>query len=265
VNQPKFTFWPWGTLAAAVPIMAFGCSVIAASQKGVNPEESLIVFFSVLAAGNGYLFAMAVGDFGRSIVAMPAGAIAGFIAVKIFAFPILTMLFLFPLIVIALFSLTLQQRIVSGCLVMLALGISTLVIATVIAAKANPAFATVCAYPFTCGAITATMPLKSDLEGYWQAWYAGTRAALFGMAPGIAGLAFGAMILDPVIGSFRPLTSAQFETVLLIIPVGMGLLVANYFCVRELFASVFRAGVSSDTYSGEESAFTPDSDESPLL
>jgi hypothetical protein len=77
MNKPKFAWWPFRSLALAVPVLAasltFGCC---ASQNA--PLHAMPLFFCLLGAGNGYLIGIALGDLGRSMIAIPLGALAGY-------------------------------------------------------------------------------------------------------------------------------------------------------------------------------------------
>ena len=83
--RPRYTWWPWRTLALAVPVVSFGAAVFA-SLAGVEASErsteklTLLVGLTIFGAGNGFLLGAAIGDFGRSILAMIAGAAAALLA-----------------------------------------------------------------------------------------------------------------------------------------------------------------------------------------
>lgn len=79
--QPNFTWWPWRILALSVPWLAFAGAVAARLQFEVagRPErdaQSLRVLLAVYASGNGLLLGAAIGDLGRSLLAMFVGTAA---------------------------------------------------------------------------------------------------------------------------------------------------------------------------------------------
>ena len=85
VAHLPFTWWPWKTLALAVPLMALASTLIFALNDRLPDDGALAVFFSVIGAGNAYMLAMANGSLGRSMLAIPIGVAAGFLSVELFS------------------------------------------------------------------------------------------------------------------------------------------------------------------------------------
>ncbi|MCW8133702.1 MAG: hypothetical protein KIS92_25375, partial [Planctomycetota bacterium] len=79
-GQPAYAFWPWQVLAAAVPLASvLGSVAVVYSETGVRDwqthELAILTSFTIYGAGNGFLLGAAIGDFGRSMLAMIAGAL----------------------------------------------------------------------------------------------------------------------------------------------------------------------------------------------
>lgn len=79
--RPRFTWWPWRTLSLAVPLFSVAAAFSVALAEVELPERSseqlaALVGLTIFGAGNGLLLGAAIGDFGRSILAMLVGAAA---------------------------------------------------------------------------------------------------------------------------------------------------------------------------------------------
>lgn len=82
--QPRFTWWPWRVLALAVPWLAYAGAVAARMQledagRTEQDTQTLRVLLAVYAGGNGLLLGAAIGDLGRSLLAMFVGSAAALI------------------------------------------------------------------------------------------------------------------------------------------------------------------------------------------
>jgi hypothetical protein len=75
LDKPKFTWWPLKALALAVPVLSAALSFACSAN---SPHQPIPLFFCLLGAGNGYLIGIAIGDLGRSMIAIPLGALAGY-------------------------------------------------------------------------------------------------------------------------------------------------------------------------------------------
>lgn len=78
-QQPVFALWPWKVLAAAVPAASvLGAASVFLSEARVNNWDTqtlaVLTAYTLYGASNGFLLGAAIGDFGRSILAMMAGA-----------------------------------------------------------------------------------------------------------------------------------------------------------------------------------------------
>jgi hypothetical protein len=244
MKQPAFTLWPWKALALTVPVMAFVAALFS-TEHSRNAKDVLTVFFGVLAAGNAYVFAMAVGDFGRSVVAIPAGALAGFLAVRIFAYPIVNLVFLLFIIIYALLHILRgAQSAPLGCIVSSVVFIGFSMVARTAGTGGEEAWLCVWfSYPFTCACVTATMPLENTCDGVWRAAIAGLSAALYGMLMGVVALVAGgvlwAVFANAIAGRRTGPDSA-------IVPGILGVLAANYFCVKHIFSGIHRVEIEKD-------------------
>lgn len=241
MSQPAYTWWPWRFLALSAPILALGGAALAASEHRPRAEV-LAVFFSVLAAANGYLFAMAVGDFGRSITAIPIGAAAGYAAVFLFSYPLPNAIFITILLVIAGLSMGARlMKMLSGCVIIVFLSIALLSFIGVAVnrhATAEPEIAIICSYPFVCGCVASSMPIENSLRAVIDAWLAGIRASLHGMAMGgLASIGLGVLVAI-LMSSVRSRSVEQAVAVGFLV---ITLALANYFCVQNIFTAVHRA------------------------
>ena len=241
MSQPEYTWWPWRFLALSVPVLALGGAALAANENHPK-DEVLAIFFSVIAAANGYLFAMAVGDFGRSIAAIPIGALSGYAAVYIFGHPMPNAAFVAILFVIAGYSFSARlMKMLPGCLSMLFLGGAFFAFmggALNHNRASEPEMAVFCSYPFVCGCVAASMPVENSIGAIFDAWLAGIRASLNGMVMG--GLI--ALVLSVVVAIFvNILRSQRSEEILLGGFLIVTLSLTNYFCVQNIFTAVHRA------------------------
>lgn len=200
--------------------------------------EVMTVFFSVLGAGNAYLFAIAIGDLGKTVLAVPAGGFAGFLAVQIFSHPPATVIYL-----ILLGFLTIHAmlngifRTLVGCG-----GLFLMFIGGCVAVNINKAFepgtSVICSYPFVCGAVAACMPYERTFGGVRSAWLAGTLNAAYGMILS-AGIGATFLVVVGLSGTLIMRNSnvgAVFGVLGGIATLGL----ANYFCAQSLFYSVYR-------------------------
>jgi hypothetical protein len=225
-------------------MIALGGAVLA-DQEHRSHEETFAIFFSVIAAANGYLFAMAIGDFGRSIVAIPLGAFSGYAAVTLFSYPMPNIVFISVLFFIALLSLTARMmKVLSGCLSMVVLFFAFFAFLGAVKngrfmPSGDPEMALFCSYPFVCGCVAASMPIENSPSAIWDAWLAGVRAAMHGMVMGgLASIAVGILIL---ISASIFSSSRRDEEFFAIAFAVISLSLANYFCVQNIFTAVHRA------------------------
>jgi hypothetical protein len=233
MSQPTFTLWPWKILSMLVPAMAMGAAALAVKNNAPT-EDSFAIFFGVIAAGNAYLFAMAIGDFGRSVVAIPIGAVAGWLAVVIFSYTAPSIMF-FLVLGLGIFSSVVtrsstlgQSLLAMALLLFLALG------AVGGPNRADPIRSAIAGYPFVCAAVAGCMPLRRDAYGVWLAAMAGARAALHGMVAG--GFVFFVTALMS-----RAMISLRVDGVIAHnLPVILAGMFMNYYCVKYIFTAVHR-------------------------
>ena len=91
-KQPKYTWWPWRAIAMAVPACAVGAGAAVAAYETFDKQDermrmAVLTAMTIYGAGNGFLLGAAIGDFGRSILAMLAGAMAALIFSPLYAGP----------------------------------------------------------------------------------------------------------------------------------------------------------------------------------
>lgn len=243
MSQPAYTWWPWRLLALSVPVIALGGAVLA-DQEHRGHEDTFAIFFSVIAAANGYLFAMAIGDFGRSIVAIPLGAFAGYAAVSMFSYPITNVIFISVLFLIALFSITARMmKVLPGCLAMIVMFFAFFAYLSAVnrhyTTNAESELSLFCSYPFVCGCVAASMPIENSPGAIWDAWLAGVRASMHGMVMGgIASCAVGIMLMLVASAFSRSRRDEEFFVIAFAV---ISLSLANYFCVQNIFTAVHRA------------------------
>jgi len=240
LSQPEYTWWPWRFLALSVPVLALGGAALAAYENHPK-DEVLAIFFSVVAAANGYLFAMAIGDFGRSIAAIPIGAVSGYAAVFIFNNPLPSALFCAVLFFIVGYSMTERMmKVLPGCLSMIVLAgaVFSFIGGTMTHARSEPEFAVFCSYPFVCGCVAASMPVENEMGAIIDAWLAGIRASLNGMIfGGLIAVPLGIVVAIVVDFSY----SATYQECIVFGYLAVTLSLANYFCVQNIFTAVHRA------------------------
>lgn len=243
-DQPKFTWWPYRTLALLVPILAAAASYLAFlfSEAPRNSQKELAaytVFFAIMGAGNAYLFAIAIGDFGRSVWAVPVGAIAGFVAVRIFGYPFANGLYAAMLAMVATYAMVVgAYSFLFGITATILLGLPALG-AFAAHQRFDPVWTLFCGYPFICGVIAASMPYERSISGRINAWTTGTLSAIFGQV-----LAFLISLVVVVIVEFtlNPGGPASQEVQWLVSSIMNAAFfgIANFLCARRLFYSVYR-------------------------
>jgi hypothetical protein len=79
MNQITFSWWPWKVLALTVPVVAAGAGIFVASQRNYDESQLVIITLGVLSAGNAYILALANGRLSRLVLAVPLGAVTGFL------------------------------------------------------------------------------------------------------------------------------------------------------------------------------------------
>lgn len=108
-SQPVFTWWPWRALALAVPLVAVLGGYAAQASESAPPgwdkmKVTLLTAYTIYGAGTGFLLGAAIGDFGRSMLAMIAGAFTALALSPLYDGP---GLFLAPLAMICVMMATL--------------------------------------------------------------------------------------------------------------------------------------------------------------
>jgi hypothetical protein len=242
--RPKFTWWPYRTVALLVPALAAVASYLAYahSEAGSESEKELAgftVFFAIIGAGNAYLFAIAIGDFGKSVLAVPVGAIAGFAAVHVLGFSTASSIYGGMLLLTATYGMAVGAfSFLAGLVLVVLLTLSVLGLYFG-RHSFNAEVAQFFGYPFICGMVAASMPYERSIEGRLLAWMTGSLSAMYGMviALGITVILmfFVEILLNPA-GGVRREDRWAVWSILRWVLFGT----ANYLCARHLFYSVYR-------------------------
>lgn len=231
--QPQFTWWPWKLLTLAVPVMAsFGLGM-ALTQAPDDVWKAQLAFWGVLSAGNGYLMAIANGDFGRSALAVPMGVMTSYLGCLLLAQPWVACAYLMLVLVIVGLAGPWGKIV---CLLLCIIAAPLLFYLTSYLTP-NEWLALTC-YPFVCGCISASMPVETTVRSVFEALAAGTSAAVIGMVAALAGFAAGnilVLILEMYMGA-APLPLA----VRLAVMAGPAAMAANYVCIGQLFKGLER-------------------------
>jgi hypothetical protein len=243
--QPKFTPWPWGVLAIGAPVLAAsGTALQFVSDPAPGSQtqseyfwRAASTFFGVLGAANGYLIAIAIGDFGRSVVALPLGAATGFVSVFALRSPIVAGIAVAVYGLIIINAVINGVKIVTGCgtCLLLALLLMTITLGNV-AGEVNREQHLLMCYPILCSFITASMPLDRSVDGVFGAFLVGARAALNSMIAGLIGFAAVMLLFSTLYRFFW--FGREMEALFCAVLVG-GML-SNWFCIKSLFEVVYR-------------------------
>jgi|GEM_PF-4003870 len=230
----NFTWWPWRIMALALPVLAGGSALMSMSQ-GRKPVESIQIFFVVIAAGNAYLFATAIGDFGKSMIAIPVGAASAMAGVHLFAYPLANTVFL--IVMGSLMFIQAYRRDALG----LVSGSVLILVGFLFGAirRPEPELCIVCTYPFVCGCVTGSMPIESTPSEIASACAAGFLASLRGMLWGLFAV-FGLMFLFALISPLLIFLGTLWQDYDFVPALLGGLLVMNYSCVKSIFSSIQR-------------------------
>ncbi len=247
MQQPKFSRWPWGALAVGAPIVA-GVAAAAHYQGELArpfPADERIwrsggVFFGVLGAANGYLIGIAIGDLGRSVLAVPLGAAMAYGATQLLQNQIGAAVVIILFGIIMLNAISNGVKILSGCAVTMLLMVILMTVVVQDSTTGGRSAHLVVAYPLICSVITASMPLELSLLGVFGAFLVGARASLYGMIAGVVGYCLGMTFLK-LLNTLVPggISSGVFspETGSVI----FGAAASNVFCMKHLFEAVYRA------------------------
>ena len=254
MQQPQFKRWPWGVLAMAAPAVAGFAALVYTLNDPTSqhlPADERIwmagtVFFGILGAANGYLIGIAIGDLGRSVVALPLGASMALAATFGLRYHLVAIAVIILFVSIMLNSVINGLRILSGCATSMLLMV---VFMTIVASEEEGSRLPnlLLTYPLICSVVTASMPLERTVDGLVGAFLVGARASLFGMLPGVlaASLALSVysvvMQFVPGVMPLGPVLPALGATVI-------GAMAANVFCMKLLFDAVYRVSNTDDEH-----------------
>lgn len=145
--HPQFSLWPWGLAAALVGEVSFVAAMMVRvygerDVSGNLAETEVLAGLTVFGAGNGLLIGLAIGDFGRTMLATWAGALLAW-AVAMAAGE--RALWCGPLVVIpALTTLLAGERNVKGLLSGFLSGLKAVIFAALVAGIAAGVAQLVC-------------------------------------------------------------------------------------------------------------------------
>ena len=234
--QPQFTWWPWKLLALAVPVMASIGLGMALAQAPDDVWKEQLVFWGVLSAGNGYLMAIANGDFGRSALAVPIGVLTSYLGCLLLTQPWVACVYLLLVLVIVGLAGPWSK------IVCLLLCIIAAPLLFYLKSYLTPiGWLNLTCYPFVCGCIAASMPVEATVRSVFSALAAGTSAAVTGMVAATAGFAVG-NILVLILEMF--MNTAPYDQLPLAVRIpamaGPAAMAANYVCLGQLFKALER-------------------------
>ena len=247
MQQPKFSRWPWGALAVGAPLVAGVAAAFHFQNElalPIPPDERLWrsggVFFGVLGAANGYLIGIAIGDLGRSVLAVPLGAAMAYGATQLLHNQIGAVVVIVGFGIIMLNAISNGVKILSGCAVtMLLMVVLMTVVAHDGAASTNTHLIMV--YPLVCSVITASMPLDPSLLGVFGAFLVGARASLYGMIAGVVGYCLGMTFMKLVEVTMPGGLAMDLVDQRGIFSMVVGAAASNVYCMKYLFDAVYRA------------------------
>ena len=110
--RPAYCWWPWRTLAIAVPVVAVGTAGLVVATAEVNDGEARELaaiqgLLTLFAGGNALLLGAAIGDMGKTMLVFMATVFAALVCT---ALPGALALFLGPFVAITVMCATLSVR-----------------------------------------------------------------------------------------------------------------------------------------------------------
>jgi len=259
MQEPRFSFFPWKMLAFTMPVIAAGSAMLAFRQ-GKRQFEVISIFLAVLGAGNGYLLASAIGDLGRSLIAMIVGAAAGFLAVMAIQVQPLCALLLLTLAGFMLKNILSEypNQPFRSCGCALAMGIVLLLCLPAMLNKHDSRGVGVfLLFPLVMCSVTSALPARRGFEGRLAAMNAGLIASFYGMLAWALG-SFAAGVPAGLTASifFR---GTRMGDAFMIGAAVIGASIGNYVCIKILFSAATRvsAPAQSVPVAEEDSSETP--------
>jgi hypothetical protein len=179
------------------------------------------------------------------VLAVPIGALAGFLAARIFSYPPANGLYLLVMLVLVIYALASQAYSTPmGCASIFVLGIMSLIMLFGGGPRFEPSLSQICGYPFVCGVVAGAMPYERNLRGMYLAWVTGTLNACYGMMWAVLWYLAAFVAFALIISWLNPLGKMDGEILEMILR-GAWFGVANFYCVRSLFYSVYRVSESA--------------------
>jgi len=256
--QPTFKFWPWGALSIAAPAvaaLAAGAQLMKDAAHGPLSDEdtwrAAAVFFGIIGAANGYLIAIAIGDLGRSALAIPLGAIAGALSISLLKSPYVASAVTLYFGVFMYCAAMEGQQMILGCFTAFLLSVLLmLIVASSFNNESSRLIHLLLCYPLVCSLVAASMPLERSFRGAYEAFGIGAQAALYSGIAGLFALA-GVSILCLIVSHYSRFDLGEIQ---LYVAFFAGAAVANYRCIRYMFDLLFRADTSDDEQFASELA-----------
>jgi hypothetical protein len=237
-DELRFTWWPWKMLTIAIPLFAIGAALLGLRERHHDVEPNFI-FFTILAAGNGFLLGSAIGDLRRTLIAVFMGAIVAATSLQLFALTGSRMI-IFGLMCLAAMVFILVARnknfflSLVQCIALIYIWIAG------IEMWVEEPFALVLAFVFMWCCIAAIFPIddawSSRATAVWAGLLCSVRGVIFGVAAQVV-----LMALLPV----RPIPKGYWDNYFGV-PVDalvhniVVVTVANFFTARALFCAATR-------------------------
>jgi hypothetical protein len=245
VKHPEFTWWPWGLLSLATPLVAIGAALGYYNSPHSDHDLVMAVLLSALGAGNAYVIAIAGGSLRAAMLAVPVGALTGFFTVISLQFKPFYLLYLFIMLFLAA-GYTIESFLRYGCnpiellAITVSFGISTL-ICMGMAASGFPAtspWAIVLAYPFVISCIVTAMVVRTRFNGGVEGFFAGFKSSLTGLLKGVF-MSAPLCVITYFIASLLP--GRAMETGYGLIAMGaVALAACNFYTLHAMFPMLLR-------------------------
>ncbi len=240
MNTVAFTLWPWRVLALVVPAVAVVAGVACATDRQANPAYIAPAVLGVLGAGNAYILAIASGNLGRTVMAVPVGVIAGFLPLLVVAVPAALTVYVFILLLWGL-GVAVEKMMRSsmawgllGTPIVLLLGGVLLLIALAGALRrtGDPAILAPLCFPFECACIVPCMTANTRYRGSAEAFCDSITASVKGLFAMIA-------IMTPLLIVFSILRVPHNDVAEMMLAI-LALMICNYFFMKNFFSAIVR-------------------------
>jgi hypothetical protein len=252
VKNVPFTLWPWKMFAVLVPLLATGAGVAVALEPGCDKQLVAPAVLGLLGSGNAYIIAVASGNLGRTMLAIPVGVTAGFLPLVILEQPVALILYVGFVAIWGLGSLIERTKSCLGCLalpfVVFMFGIVLVVSGAHASADgAQRVLAIPLCYPFECACIAACMITGTRYKGAVEGFCDSIGASVRGLIAAVVGLL-------PVSILARMLPGDESGA---IVVGAASLVICNYFFMKNFFSAIVRDTTPAQA-APEPEAVSPD-------